>query len=262
MDLNIPITRLDCYGILGVPPDADQAAIKAAYRKLAQQWHPDRNPDNPAAIEQFKSLQEAYDILSDARKRTLYDFQLRAARPPTTARHPDLLEEVVITISSILSELFGSGSPKVRISLETALRGGPARIKLKDGTTIRLRLPPGLKDGTRIRVPDVSERAYIIFKVSQHPVFKRKGKHLHMSLAVDALGALLGTRRTIEDPYGDQLVVEIPPHTYPGTRLRLTGRGVRGLRGDMIVELKVEPLSEANLAKLRQSAAQAGLIRP
>ena len=262
MDLRAPISRVDCYEVLGVPPDATPTEIKAAYRKLAQLWHPDRNPDNPAAVEQFKALQEAYAVLSDERKRTLYDIEARTAKSAESARRPDLLEEVVITISSIISELFGAGSPKVRISLETALRGGPVRIKLKDGKTLRLMLPTGLKDGTRIRVPEVSDRAFIIFKVSRHPVFRCKGKHLHMSLAVDALNALLGTCRTIEDPYGDQLTVEIPPNTYAGTRLRLSGRGVRGTGGDMVVTLKIEPLSEANLARLRQVAVQAGLIRP
>ena len=262
MDLRTPISRLDCYAVLGVSSGASLTEIKAAYRTRAQRYHPDRNPDNPAAEEQFKALQEAYDVLSDERKRAIYDLQRQAARPRPPARQSDLLEEVVITISSIFSELFGSGLPKVQIRLETALRGGPVRIKLKDGTSLRLVLPAGLKDGARVRVPEVSERAQIIFKVRPHPVFKRKGKHLHMSLSIDALSALLGTSRMIEDPYGELLVVEIPPHTYPGTRLRLSGRGVRGTGGDLIVVLGIEPLSPSHLAKLRQAAVQAGLIPP
>lgn len=248
--------------MLGVSAGATLADIKAAYRNLAQQYHPDRNPGNPAAEEKFKALQEAYDVLSDERKRALYDLQVQARRRSSPERSPDLFEEVVITISSILSELFGRGFPKIHISLETALRGGPVLIKLKDGSSLRLVLPAGLKDGTRVPVPEISERAQIIFKVRPHPIFKRKGKHLHMSLAIDALSALLGTSRTIEDPYGQQLFVEIPPHTYPGTRLRLSGRGVRGKGGDMIVSLKVEPLSEANLARLQESAVKAGLVPP
>ena len=252
---------VDYYAVLGVSSTATQEEIKAAYRKLATQYHPDRNPGDPAAIEKFKGLQQAYDVLSDARERRLYDFHRNAARSQEIERPPDFLEEVVITISSIFSELFGSKSPKVYISLETALRGGPVRIKLKDGTTLRLILPAGLKDGTRVKVPEVSEHAAIVFKVDKHPVFRRKGKHLHMSLPVDALSALLGTRCTIEDPYGGLLTIEIPSHSYPGTRLRIPGRGVRNARGDMIVALQIEPLVAERLEKLRHAAAQAGLVQ-
>ncbi|MDE2833690.1 MAG: DnaJ domain-containing protein [Bacteroidota bacterium] len=262
MDLHTPISRLDCYAVLGVSEGATLTQIKAAYRTRAQQYHPDRNPDNPAAEEQFKALQEAYDVLSDERKRAVYDLQRQASRPPKPVRQSDLLEEVVIRISSIFSELFGTGLPKVQIPLETALRGGPVRIKLKDGTSLRLVLPAGLKDGTHVCVPEVSEHARIIFKVRPHPVFTRKGKHLRMSLSVDALSALLGTSRMIEDPYGELVVIEIPPHTYPGTRLRLSGRGVRGTTGDLIVVLRIEPLSRSRLARLRQAAVQAGLMPP
>ena len=65
--------KRDYYEILGVPRDADQRQIKQAYRRLALQLHPDRNPDDPQAPEKFREATEAYEILKDPRKRAQYD---------------------------------------------------------------------------------------------------------------------------------------------------------------------------------------------
>src|SRR5574343_643292 len=66
-------TKRDLYEVLGVAKDASDEDIKKAYRKLAMKHHPDRNPDNPKAEEHFKEAKEAYEILSDAQKRSAYD---------------------------------------------------------------------------------------------------------------------------------------------------------------------------------------------
>ena len=67
---------MDYYTILGVPQQADDSQIKQAYRKLAKKYHPDLNPDNPAAEEKFKDIVEAYETLSDTAKRKKYDATL------------------------------------------------------------------------------------------------------------------------------------------------------------------------------------------
>ena len=67
------MTRRDYYDILGVTRDATEADIKKAFRKLARQLHPDANPDDPEAEERFKELAEAYEVLTDEERRSLYD---------------------------------------------------------------------------------------------------------------------------------------------------------------------------------------------
>ncbi len=76
-------TKKDYYEILGVSRDASEDEIKKAYRKLAMKFHPDRNPDNPKAEENFKEAKEAYEILSDSQKRTSYDQYGHAGVDPS-----------------------------------------------------------------------------------------------------------------------------------------------------------------------------------
>ena len=63
----------DYYSVLGVNRNADQNELKSAYRKMAMKYHPDRNPDNPEAEEKFKTINEAFEVLSDPQKRQIYD---------------------------------------------------------------------------------------------------------------------------------------------------------------------------------------------
>ncbi|MEC8118056.1 MAG: molecular chaperone DnaJ, partial [Pseudomonadota bacterium] len=67
------MAKRDFYEVLGVARDADEAALKSAYRRLAMKYHPDRNPDDPTAEQNFKEVNEAYDVLKDGQKRAAYD---------------------------------------------------------------------------------------------------------------------------------------------------------------------------------------------
>lgn len=124
----------DYYSILGVKRDADATEVKKAYRKLAIQYHPDRNPDNPEAEEKFKELAEAYDVLSDPAKRQVYD-QYGAAGLKGRGHdvHPD---DIFSSFMDMFGGAFGGGFGDV---FGGRSRGGPSKGRdQQTGQTITL----------------------------------------------------------------------------------------------------------------------------
>ncbi len=177
------------YDILGVNEKAGAEEIKKVYRKLAQKYHPDRNPDKPDAEDRFKEVQEAYSVLSDAKKRKQYDrmrqnpfgafggftanngdrfYQrpdgtyVRFSNDDGDIDFSDIFGDTVGGIGDFFSRIFGGDAPKtrqtpntkttVRLSFDQALRGGKTTVRLPDGKTVRLTIPRGVHDGFRIRL--------------------------------------------------------------------------------------------------------------
>lgn len=182
----------DPYSLLGVSRDADQAAIKKAYRKLAKELHPDRNKDKPDTAARFAEVTQAYDILSDPEQRAKYDsgeideqgnpkapfgfedFEghgpfrgrgpFRSAGDSTTWYH---FSEGTEGFEDIFSDLFGGsrasggrryaprGSDvlyRVKVNLEDVAKGSSIDLRLQDGGEVSVRLPAGAKTGTRLRL--------------------------------------------------------------------------------------------------------------
>lgn len=182
----------DYYRILGVDEDADADAIKKAYRKLAREHHPDRNPDSAEAEEKFKEIQEAYSILSDPEERKKYDVRRknpfggfgdgfgqsgrRYERWDDGARvHFDtggsFGEGGAGGFGDIFSRFFGGAAETdpysqrrgrgtkgadlettLNLSFEQALEGGKTEVKLPDGDTVRIDIPKGVESGFKIRL--------------------------------------------------------------------------------------------------------------
>ena len=174
----------DYYDILGVKPDASEADIKAAYRKLARKYHPDKNKD-AGAEEKFKSINEANEVLRDAEKRRAYD-ELRAGgyrggeqfRPPpgwNQSHGFDFGGDGGGDFSDFFESLFGGrggagagprGAPRARrggdvhahvqIDLQTAFDGGRTRLALQDGSggerVLEVKIPAGIQPGQVIRL--------------------------------------------------------------------------------------------------------------
>ncbi len=177
------------YDILGVNEKAGAEEIKKVYRKLAQKYHPDRNPDKPDAEDRLKEVQEAYSVLSDAKKRKQYDrmrqnpfgafggftanngdrfYQrpdgtyVRFSNDDGDIDFSDIFGDTVGGIGDFFSRIFGGDAPKtgqtpntkttVRLSFDQALRGGKTTVRLPDGKTVRLTIPRGVHDGFRIRL--------------------------------------------------------------------------------------------------------------
>lgn len=144
-------TKRDYYEILGVAKDADDPALKGAYRKLALQYHPDRNPGNHEAEEKFKEAAEAYSILSDAQKRAAYDRYGHAGVSASGGGPAGFDPNAFQDFSDILGDLFGFGDlfgGGGRRQSNRAYRGEDARYDLEldladviSGKTVDLQIP-------------------------------------------------------------------------------------------------------------------------
>lgn len=207
----------DLYKTLGVAEDADEAAIKKAYRKLAKEYHPDITGGDKRKTERFKEINEAYDVLGDAKKRKEYDRLKHAPVRPDGMPEGFDAEAFAQTfgrsragasgvefsgdfdIGDIFSSLFGGG-------------GGPAG--------------PGF-DPRRAR---------------QRP---SRGADMAGRLEVTFVESALGAKRTVRTGSGGTVEVNIPPGVENGGRLRLPGQGAPaprgGAAGDLYLDIEVRP---------------------
>lgn len=181
----------DFYKTLGVAKDASAEEIKKAYRKLARQHHPDKNPDDPSAEQKFKDISEAHTVLADPEERQQYD-QIRAmgsgarfagsssgagggfedifgglfnqgGRSPGTGGGRfggGGFEDIFGGMGDRFGGRFGSGAPakgadrtaKTTISFKGAMRGTTVGLREPNGNVIDVRIPAGIKEGQKVRV--------------------------------------------------------------------------------------------------------------
>jgi curved DNA-binding protein len=266
----------DYYEVLGVPRDADQDAIRRAYRKLARQYHPDVNSDSDAE-DRFKELGEAYEVLSDPEKRERYD-RLGANWRQQEQEAPDVnfeeffarqgfgTDDARFEFSDDLFErLFGgragggwtSGPLRghdreavLELSLEDALKGGRRRLTL-DHREIDVNFPAGVRDGQLIRLAGQGGPGrdggppgdlYLRIALKPHGAFSRRGEDdLDVDLPVAPWQAALGATVSVQTP-GGTAQIRVPPGSSSGRRLRLRGRGLPrsgGGRGDLHAIVKI-----------------------
>jgi len=204
----------DYYKILGVERGADEKAIKRAYRKLAVQYHPDKNPGDARAEERFKEINEAYEVLGDPTKRARYD-QLGASYQAwqRTGGAPGGFDWSQWT----------TGAP------------GGMRVEVGDLESI---LGAGFSDFFTSIFGGMGGTQASGFGSQAAP----RGRDVEHSLRISLSEAYHGTRRTLARD-GKQLEVTIPPGARTGTRVRLSGQGSRGRSqsGDLYLVVEVEP---------------------
>lgn len=260
----------DPYKELGVARGASADEIKKAFRKLAKELHPDKNPGDKVSEERFKRITAAFDLLGDAEKRAKYDRgeidadgreQYRAPPGGGTGRSGGFggfggsggrggFEDID------LEELFGAfGGGKgqdvratLDISLEDSIAGTTRRIQFSDGRMLDVVIPKGASEGQVIRLKGQGAPgrggqagdALIELKIAPHPVFKRDGADLTMDLPVSVPDAVLGGKIQVPTPEG-AVMMTIPKGSNSGKVLRLKGRGayVGGKRGDLLAKLAV-----------------------
>lgn len=283
----------DYYHLLGVSETASPDAIKRAYRSLARDSHPDRNPHDTGAEERFKQIQRAYQVLSDAARRDEYDRMRRSAFADLGGGFDGRVNpsvgwpfDPVAGHDPLVSLFFGdepTSAPRaapgadveaqVKLTFDQALRGGTTEVRLADGETVRLTVPKGVRSGLKVRVRGrgqanaSGERGdlYVTFRVDPVARFRREGDNLHVIETVSALEAILGATRSITNAYGQTMKVHIPPGTQPGERLRLRGQGVETATrsGDLFVEVQVtvpRALTDEQREALAACARDSGLL--
>lgn len=262
----------DYYQILGVSKGASEQEIKSAYRKLALQYHPDRNKTKEAE-EKFKEVTKAYEVLSDAQKRQTYDQFGAAAfegggmgsgnpfgggfggfggqQGPFTYTYTtngggfdfggfnDPFE--------IFEQFFGGGSPfgrqqrrpvySISIDFMEAVKGVTKKVTI-EGKQQTIKIPAGVDSGSRIRFQEYD----VVIDVAPHSRYHREGYDIVTDEEISFPQAALGTEYTVETIDG-KVTVRIPPATQPNALIRLRGKGVPHLhgngRGDHYMRIKV-----------------------
>jgi len=289
----------DAYALIGVARGADAATIKRAYRKLAREMHPDADPDNPWAEDEFKDLTAAYDILSDAKKRQQYDrgdidlhgakqrtrkadgAPRKSARPSasTTERAKQFFRDRATKRAGKTSGPMKVDGADVDYGLSVdfmeAAKGATKHVSMTNGKRLKVSIPPGTNDGRVLRLKGQGMSglgggkdgdALIEVGVAPHPRFRRENHDIVLDLPVTLPEAVLGAK--IQVPTIDGSVnLSVPAGSNSGTRLRLKGKGLasgpkgQGARGDQHVVLRVQLPAKAD-ADLKAFAAEWGAKKP
>ena len=265
----------DYYKTLGVGRDADEKAIRGAFRRLARKYHPDLNQEDADAEARFKEINEAYEVLSDADSRKKYDAygdqwkdadrieeQRRTTRSPfdfTTHGYYDNSD-----LFSGFEDIFGAGggyrdfetrrAPRnvrtetsVTVSLEEAYSGTTINANLTTGGRNRrfeVEIPPGVDNGSSVRVtPESGTELIFRVTVTPHPRFRRLGDDLYTDVPVVFEDAMLGGEAEVRTPDERRIVVTIPENSQNGQNIRLRGLGMPTLgspekKGDLYATVR------------------------
>ena len=249
-------TKEDFYKLLNVDKNASDAEIKKSYRSLAMKFHPDRNADNPEAAEvKFKQIKEAYEVLSDPKKRSAYDQFGHAGIDPSMGGRPGA-EGFSDVFGDVFGDIFGGG--------------GRQRSTSQRGSDLRYNLDPTLEEAvagteTKIRIPvlvSCGECKGSGAKKGSTPIICTTC-HGHGQVRMQqgffsvqqTCPTCRGTGKQIKDPcgvcHGDGRIQEtktlsakIPAGVDTGDRIRLSGEGEAGERGgpsgDLYIEVRVK----------------------
>lgn len=345
------MAKRDYYELLGVERTCDKADLKKSFRKLAMEYHPDRNPGNDGAARKFKEINEAYDVLSNGDKRAAYDRFGHSAFEQNTGGGFDFTSNFSDVFEDLFGDMMGGGRRQrsaarrgadlrynLEISLEDAYNGseasivvpttiqcgdcngsgseagthpevcgscgGQGKVRSQQGffmiertcpvcrgagrvisspcggcrgegrvhkeRSLAVKVPPGVEDGTRIRLAGEGEAGYrggtagdlyIFINIAPHAIFGRDGTTVFCRIPIPMTIAALGGEVEVPTIGGKRAKIKIPEGTAGGRQFRLKGKGMPQLnasfKGDMIVEAEVETpsnLSSAQKKLLREFA--------
>ncbi len=249
-------TKKDFYEVLGINRDASEEEIKKAYRKLAMKFHPDRNPDNPKAEDQFKEAKEAYEILSDSQKRAAYDQYGHAGVDPQAGFGGAGGAGFGDAFSDIFGDIFGqsrggggSGRSNVyrgadlrynlEISLEDAARGSETKIRIPTMDECESCDGSGAKKGTEAKTcPTCNGHGQVrmqqgFFSIQQScPKCHGTGRYIPTPCPSCHGAGRIKSHKTLS--------IKIPSGIDEGDRIRLSGEGEHGVNGGPSGDLYVQ----------------------
>ena len=263
----------DYYQVLGLTKAATHADIKVAFKKLARTYHPDLNPGQKEAEDKFKAISEAYEVLGDEKKRKQYDmrgsfnFGNHGPRNPYTQNYWQSMDFNEIDLEDIFGDVFGFGGGKcgrrvnsnfdfgnlnsnrsrkgsdinwaLPLDLISAVNGCEKQLLLSDGNKIKVKIPAGMDEGSKIRLagkgnPGIGGGAagdlIIEIKLQPHASFKKEGNDIHHELEISLMQALQGAKVTVPTVHGN-VELKIPAESQSGQQLRLKGKGIQNQRG-------------------------------
>ncbi len=258
----------DPYEILGVDAEASQTEIKAAYRKLARERHPDLDKDNPWAEDEFKMISVAYDILSNEKTRKQYDqgeIDGLGSKVRDGFRNPNYRAYKSSDFkASSKKEKTNRANIKINgadveyaltLSFLDAAKGVTKHISTTNGKRLKVTVPPGIGDTHTLRLKGqgmtgfgggVPGDALVEITVQPDPRFRRVETDILLDLPVTLPEAVLGAK--VDVPTLDGMVtLTIPPGSNTGSILRLKGKGLPikssppspEKRGDQYVTLQI-----------------------
>ncbi|MFA6005166.1 MAG: DnaJ C-terminal domain-containing protein [Patescibacteria group bacterium] len=265
-------TKRDYYEVLGVSKTASADEIKRAYRKLALEWHPDRNK-SANATEKFKEINEAFEMLHDEKKRQAYD---QFGHAGVSGQSPfggggqaggsyqysgninDIFEQFgfggnggQVDPFDIFESFFGFRSPygggrqqkrrniyQLNLTFDEAARGTEKQFVIQ-GHNRKIKIPAGVDSGNRIRFEEFD----IQVEVAPSKTYRREGQNIFIDQKVHYVDAILGTTLMVPTLEKD-VRIAIKPGTQPNTVIRLKGFGIpfpnSKNKGDLYVVVKIE----------------------
>jgi molecular chaperone DnaJ len=257
----------DLYAILGVKKSDNADAVKKQYRKMARELHPDKTKGDKKLEEKFKDVSEAYEVLSDDKKRAEYDEMrdaLKSGRMPRggfqqAGGFPQRGFQGGGDFNDIFGDLFGGGrgrgprrgqdlQTQTTISFRDSVYG--SEITIRTGVEpFTTRIPAGIKDGAKIKLKGRGAPGdggpgdlFIVVHVTPHALFKREENNLLMTLPVTFTEATLGADINVPTMSGEDVRVRLAPGTSNGKKLKIKGHGIHRNheQGDLILTIDVQ----------------------
>lgn len=254
------------YETLGISENASADEIKKSYRKLARKYHPDVNKDE-SAIEKFKEINAAYEVLSDKKKKDEYDMYGDQIFGGQNFHDFAQNQGGNVDLDELLKNIFGGGGggfggggfggssmdldqkTTIIIPFAVSVLGGKHHVSVS-GDGFDIKIPAGIKTGETLRVrgkghSGMGGRGDLLIKVevSESPTFERKDNDLYTTFEVPLKEALFGGKVLVKTSIFDDITLKVPADTKSGQKFRVKGKGVTdrktALAGNLYLTAKI-----------------------